>query len=296
MLNYTLKELEIFEAVARNNSFSQAAAELFLSQSTVSSAIANLEQELNLVLFDRTAKKKMSLTETGEKKFHEVQELLRVCNAFSEQCETREIKIGASTIPSLALIPDLIAKYSLVNPNCAFTVRDTNSAGVYDMLRGGDVMLGFTGNKVDNPNLVYTPLLKDELLLITPDTAEFRSLKQAGCYGIDLLKYPMILRESGSGTNLSFMKYLTKKKIPADEIPCVARMSSPKAIENAVSAGLGIAVVSNMSIHRRQNGILRFPMDAEGCFRTIWLVYLKHAALSTACKDFIDYLLKVYCE
>ena len=104
------KQLEAFVAVVEWNSFSEAAKHIYLTQPTISSHIRSLETELNTTLLNRTTKH-MEVTEDGQYLYEEAQKLLklrgRIYEKFSQN-PVSTIRLGASTIPALYLLPNVL--------------------------------------------------------------------------------------------------------------------------------------------------------------------------------------------
>ena len=111
MIDLSLKQLEVFAAVAEYNSFTQAAEMLYLSQSTVSSHVKNLENALGVQLFNRSAHRKMELTEEGRRIYGVVREILDRCQELQDCLGSSEqlpiLTVAASTVPAQYLLPKI---------------------------------------------------------------------------------------------------------------------------------------------------------------------------------------------
>ncbi|MBD9196116.1 MAG: LysR family transcriptional regulator, partial [Clostridiales bacterium] len=115
MLDINLKQLEVFVTAAEYGSFTRAADVLYLSQSTVSSHIRGLEETLGSTLFDRSAKRKVALTETGERIYPTAREIVDRCRVLQKALpETvgAMLTVGASTVPAQDLVPRLLADFA----------------------------------------------------------------------------------------------------------------------------------------------------------------------------------------
>ena len=162
MLDINLKQLEVFVTTAEYGSFTRAADVLYLSQSTVSSHIRSLEETLGVLLFDRAARRRVALTEAGKRIYPTAREIVDRCRALQSNLPEREgnlLTVGASTVPAQYLIPRLLADFSRQRPDCQFLLRRGDSAGIHELLRSGQIAVGFVGMRMDEKAFRYVPLL-----------------------------------------------------------------------------------------------------------------------------------------
>ena len=116
MSEFSLKQIQVFVAVAELGSFTQAAQALFLSQSTVSAHLATLETALSARLLDRDARRRVRLTPEGERVYPAAKKILADCAALEEVLQNQDgaglpLLLGASTVPAQYLLPELLAQY-----------------------------------------------------------------------------------------------------------------------------------------------------------------------------------------
>ena len=176
MLDINLKQLEVFVTTAEYGSFTQAAAVLYLSQSTVSSHIRGLEETLGTPLFDRSAKRKVALTESGKRIYPTAREIVDRCRVLQKALpETvgAVLTVGASTVPAQALVPRLLADFARQRPDCQFLLRRGDSARVHELLREGQIAVGFVGMRMDEKAFRYVPLAEDHLVLAAENSPVF---------------------------------------------------------------------------------------------------------------------------
>ena len=268
MLDISLKQLEVFEAVAQYGSFTVAAEKLYLSQSTISSHVNLLEQALGVRLFQRASRKKVELTEDGQRLLDHVHNILDQCRALVEDVNSRraeELRIGASSVPAECILPEIVAGFMQQEQGCCCVVKKGDSAKVHSMLLKDEVQIGFVGTVLDHQNLIYEPIAEDHLVLVTANVPKYEAMQRRGLTGEELLGEPMVLREQGSGTLLAFHQYLEARGMDAGDIRVVGRMESPEAIVNAVAAGMGVSVLSNRTVEKRvaAGELLQFPLHGE---------------------------------
>lgn len=278
MLEFSLKQLEVFATVARVGSFTRAAQELYLTQSTVSAHIQALEHALGGPLFQRNARRQVCLTWQGESALPVAREILDLCRTLEgiiqpyEEGET--LHLAASTVPAQCLLPGLMAGFSKKRPGCRFRLRKGDSDQVHRLLEEGSVAIGFAGAALDSERFLYEPVLRDRLVLITANTPRFRTLRDQGALGRELLGESMLCREAGSGTRQRFDAYLTQIGIEPDALHVVAQIDQPDVILGAVASGLGVSVCSALVARDRleQGSLFSFELEEEGCCRSLYLV------------------------
>ncbi len=295
MIEFTIRQLEIFVTVVEKNSFSRAAEALALAQSTVSGHIRGLEEALSLVLFVRDAKKQIRLTERGREVYALAKPIVDQCRVMSEellvQPDARELSIAASTDAFEYLLPDLMTAYQRTHAGCRFLLVNGDSAFVHEQLRARHARIGFVGTALDRETLTYRPVCRDKLVMITPNNERYRAFQRAGAYGRDLLGEPMIVRGGGSGTRKEFDRYLRSLGRDQQSLQIVARMNQADAVASSVAGGLGVAVISEMAARRYANSgeLLVFHLDAEGAYRNIYLAHRKDILFGRAEREFIEF-------
>ena len=113
MLNINLKQLEAFVTTAEYSSFTKAAEELFLSQSTVSSHIGALENSLGVRLIHRSARQRVTLTKEGELVYRDAKDILERCQLLQDlrnRSQQNNLVIGASSVPGQCLLPEIMGE------------------------------------------------------------------------------------------------------------------------------------------------------------------------------------------
>ena len=199
------KQLRSFVAVADCGSFTQAAAQLYTSQPTISAHIRQLEEELQQRLFLRTTKS-LSITPHGRELYDYAVQVLSLQDRLLAGWRQGEhvVSLGVSTIPSAYLLPDLLARFSVLHPDISFDIHQSDSSGVLRALRTGRFDLGLTGMAAPDEDLVFTPFYQDAMVLIAPNTPEFSAAKAQNMPLAALLQsHPLLLRENGSGSQRS---------------------------------------------------------------------------------------------
>ena len=273
-----LKQLEAFVQVSESGSFSKAAKELFLTQPTISAHISSLEKELNVRLFIRNTKE-VSLSDDGKDLYRYAKQITDLEKAIEERFYMDSddgkhfITIAASTIPAQYLLPKVLMCYRERYPKEQIKIMETDSSEVVTQVVDHMVDVGFTGTVLEKKHCKYIPFYKDELAVITPDTPEYRILKEQNRDDIDWIKRkPLILREEGSGTRKEAEKQLKNAGISMETLDIVASIANQETIKKSVKQGMGITVLSRLAAED-EDGLLIFPIPGADEGRDINLVF-----------------------
>ena len=248
ILRLTLRQLQIFVAVARTNSTTAASAEIALSQSATSSAVNELERLLSLRLFDR-AGKRLLLNDNGRALLPRALAMLDSASGIEQmardaQAQRQSLRIGASTTIGNYVLPRLLAEFMGGEPAKASAwqsrVMVGNTAAVCDAVAAFELDVGLIEGPSHQPMLAVTPWLRDELVIVAAPSMDTRrwSLR-------NLREQVWLLRESGSGTRE------TTDQILLPHLRHYRRsieLGSSEAILHAAAEGLGIACLSALSV------------------------------------------------
>lgn len=294
-----LKQLEAFVQVSESGSFSKAAKELFLTQPTISAHISSLEKELNVRLFIRNTKE-ASLSDDGKDLYRYAKQITDLEKAIEERFYMDSddgkhfITIAASTIPAQYLLPKVLMCYRERYPKEQIKIMETDSSEVVTQVVDHMVDVGFTGTVLEKKHCKYIPFYKDELAVITPDTPEYRILKEQNRDDIDWIKRkPLILREEGSGTRKEAEKQLKNAGISMEDLDIVASIANQETIKKSVKQGMGITVLSRLAAED-EDGLLIFPIPGADEGRDINLVYNKNYQMTRSADRFIRIVKEVY--
>lgn len=286
------RQLEVFVSVVDKQSFSKAAESLYLSQPTVSAHISALEKELGKSLISRSTKS-FQLTEAGSRLYSHAQSILsmkrRLYDVFDEVEHT--IHIGASTIPCMYVLPDLLSQYRLLNSKVRFNIHHTDSQSIINQLVDGSLDVGFVGKRALHEQLVCEAVGEDSLVIVTPATAYYRRLIDQGVSVAQILSEPYIAREEGSGTAAQTQQLLELYALDMTRLNVVATVNNQSAIVNMVSSGLGISIVSSFVADQvameKRVYVIPFP---DNFTRQLYLVYKKKGYYSNEAKKFVEYM------
>lgn len=287
-----LKQLECFAAVVKYGSFTVAAQHLYLSQPTVSAHVRTLEEELGRRLLIRTTKS-LEVTPKGREVYDCAVKMLSLQTRIRRACAPDEehiIRLGASTIPSAYILPQLLPEFGRRCPDVYFTVTQTNSQGVVEGLADGIFDLGLLGMKGDD-RVTCIPFCEDRMVLIAPVNERFLSLQREKDPLPTLLHEPMILREKGSGSLKTADRFLAGLGITEDSLTVAARVNDQEAIKNLVQSGLGVSLVSERAARSavEEKRLLQFELPVESR-RHLYLAYRRDYILQPHIKAFCRFV------
>ena len=294
MLKITLKQLELFVSVVESGSFTLAAERQFVTQSTVSIHIAALENALGTPVFTRENHKRITLTPAGRTAYTYAREIVTRCREM-EQCvaqqERGKLRIGASSVPSQWLVPNMMAGFTARHSDCSFELRKGDNYAIHSLLRRRVIRMGFVGAALDRVEMDYIPLVRDPVIMVTPNTPEYRELKDNGVSGDSLLHKPLILREKDSGIRIEFERYLLTNGIPLTSCTVAAEIDQPSALLEAVSGGMGISPTTMMTAKKElmEGRLLAFSLG-DGLYRDLYLATRKDFTPDRIEEDFIRFI------
>lgn len=244
----TLHQLRVFRAVARERSFTRAAAGLGLTQSAVSVQIRELGTILGAPLFEVLGKK-VHLTDAGrllEAHAARAEGLMReITQDFSALREigAGAVRIGASTSVGIYYLPPLLAEFSTKHPRVTLTLAIENTAHIEEKLLRNEFDLGFMGARAVSGDLVSEAFLEDEIFFAC---APGHPLATASTVTPERLsRERLIVRESGSATRATMEAHLLKRGLAFGN---TMTFGSVEAIKQVVMSGLGVAYFSTLTV------------------------------------------------
>lgn len=248
----SLPHLETFVEAAERRSFTAAARALRVTQAAVSQRVQQLEKVIGALLFRREAGR-ISLTDAGQVLHDFARRILalhgeaRAAVAGTKQVVSGELILGASSIPGDHLLPGILAALRKRHPQVRVRVEGGDTAGVLRMVERGDVHLGLVGGKKDSPHLAFDEFARDHLVVIVRPTHPWRRRRRISL--AELVRQPLILREGGSGSRAFLEQAIAASGKPGD-LNVALELGSNEAVKEAVSEGVGVAVLSRLAVQR----------------------------------------------
>lgn len=289
-----LTQLKAFIAVVDRRSFSEAARALRVSQPAVTLQVQSLERELSATLLERR-RKRIELTEAGGLLEPAAREIVKRWEGLSEQVSALEgtvggrLTVGGSTTPAHYVLPRFIGDLRRRFPEVAVVLEVADTRDTVERLKVGDLDVAVVGEEVKDRAVECESWLPDELVVVA---ALDSPLAEGRSHGLaELAEYPIVSREKGSATRDVVEHHLAAHGVPPDDLDVVMELGTSEAVASAVEAGLGVAIVSRVSVERSlalgrlvAADVETFPLE-----RWFYLCRLKNRAPSRAAQAFLDH-------
>lgn len=281
----TVRDLEIFIAVAESGKIGAAAKKLYISQPTVSHVISQIEEDYHVKLFERLSRK-LYITETGQEFLQYARHILAnfrdmehyLLHASEQLC----IHIGASLTVGSFFLANMVSEFEKNNPKIRIRAYIDNSLNIEQKIADGTLDIAVVEGGVPSGDIVSKVVYEDEMVLICGKSHPFASRKSVRL--TDLKGIDCVLREEGSGTR-DFLINLTEKQ----GIPIVKKWvcHSSDSIINIVSAGQGVSVLSKALV-QDEPGVVQIPIEGRKLLRKFRIIYHKDKYLSSALKKLME--------
>ncbi|MDB6097437.1 MAG: hypothetical protein QOK23_4833 [Gammaproteobacteria bacterium] len=289
-MRITLRQLDIFRAIALTGSTSAAAQSVPLSQSAASTALGELEQNLNALLFDRVGKR-LVLNDNGRALLPMALAVLdgarNVESAFASADEGLivNLRLFASTTLGNYILPKLLSQFRQALPMAKLDVRIGNTLDVVTAVKEFSADLGFIEGPCHEPDISIRPWFEDELLIVAAPT---HPLAKARLTIKQLREAPWLLREPGSGTReaveLALLPHLLN-------IQPAMTLGSSEAIKNLVAEGLGVSCLSRSVVQDllAAGRLCVLATRLPRLLRRTSLIHHRSKLLSTPLRNFMEH-------
>ena len=297
MLHITLRQLKVFESVARHLSYSRAADELHLTQPAVSMQIKQLEDNISLPLFEQLGKR-IFLTEAGR-------ELYQYSRAIAQQLADMEValdelkgmergKLSIAVVTTANYFaPHLLAKFCQRYQGVTVSLNVSNREAVLKQLADNLIDLAIMGQPPENLDIDSESFMENPLVVVAPPN---HPLCREQHIPVERLAQEIFLvRESGSGTRSAMERFFSEHGIKINK---GMETDTTEAIKQAVQAGMGLGIMSRHTAELElEMGRLKI-LDVQGfpIVRYWYVVHRKHKRLSSVAKAFLAFLLKEATE
>lgn len=293
------RQLQSFVEIVKENSFTKAAENLFLSQSTLSVHVKQIEEELKTSLILRTTKS-IELTPKGQDFYNYAVSILELRDKMLEECSVNNqqiIHIGASTIPAAYILPEVLPDFGTRNPEIYFVIQQSDSQGIIDKVKENVLDIGIVGMKTEDVSLEFLPFCEDGMVMITPVNEKYLSMeKNLESVREILVNDPVILREKGSGTRKRSDYILENLGISEENLKVVARVNDQEIIQNLVAGGVGVSIISERAADNFIHGkrLIAFSLPKADFSRKLYIVFRKNYVIKQNVKRFMDYMVERY--
>ncbi|APZ96435.1 LysR family transcriptional regulator [Fuerstiella marisgermanici] len=299
-LDAQLPHLETFSVAAELCSFTGAGKTLKLTQAAVSQRIRALECSIGKPLFHRQGGR-VSLTDAGIQLYGYAQQILNLHREARQAVAGEEVplhgnlSLAASSIPGQHLLPAGLCVFRNRFPDVAVRASIEDSMAVLDRVESGQAHLGLVGQQTERGHFHFRPFVSDELLLIV--NADDRWKKRQRIRLPDLLRRPIVLRESGSGSRWCLQQALLRKGHTLDDLNVTLELGSNEAVKEAVLNNTGIAVLSRLAVQRELDDgrLISLKIQDVDLVRDLFVVSDTRHALPRSAQTFLQFWLASHC-
>jgi DNA-binding transcriptional LysR family regulator len=291
-MTITLRQLEIFLAVAETQQVTKASEKLHLTQSAVSMALQELQNQLGGTLFERRGRS-LLINDRGRY-------LLPLCRDVLCQVDNIEslmlgnsdtvagtLQLVASSTIGNYVLPYLIGVFKRLHPAVTLNMLVCNTRQSEGLVVDGKADLGFVEGEIVNNQVKALPWLQDELVVIASPAHE---VARNASFRVpeDLARCEWIMREKGSGTAQIFKRRLGSH---VTSLRVAMELGHTEAIKKAVEAGAGVACLSNLTVCREveKGWLTRMSVEGIDMQRTLHIIHYKNKAITGLMQEFIDF-------
>lgn len=285
-MRITLRQMQIFAAIARHENVSRAAAELFLSQSAASSALVELERQFDCPLFDRIGKN-LRLNGTGRELLPHAEDLLSRAaeiEGFLAGGTLGELSVGATLTIGNYLGTLVVAEYLRRHPDSRIDLSVANTEHVIGRLLRHELDVALIEGEASNPDLVLESWIEDELVVFC---APSHPLAGAGAVSTEVLaRQAWIVREAGSGTRALFDRVIARPELGME---IRLQLEHTEAIKRTVESGIGIGCLSRLSLREafRRGSLVEVRTPQFDLRRHFYFARHRRRHQSTAVRTFL---------
>ncbi len=278
----THTQLRAFVAVARAGSVHAAAEHLFVSQPSVSAALAALARELDVPLVERRGRG-VRLTEAGEAYLPYATQVLGLVDEGREAAheavrrEGARVRVVAVNTAGEYLLPPLIQAFRGCASRVEVLLEIGNRRTLLDRLVGHEADIGI-GGRAPGREITGEAFLENELIVVGRTVPD------------DLGQAVWLLREEGSGTRAATERFLAERGLEPAEL---LTLGSNGAVKQALAIGLGVTLISAHAVSRelRAGSLVRIPAPGTPLVRPWYFLHLRGRPLRPAVESFRDFLL-----
>jgi DNA-binding transcriptional LysR family regulator len=288
----TLHQLKVFEAAARNGSFTRAAEELFLTQPTVSMQVKQLTKAVGLPLFEQVGKR-LYLTQAGQELFATCREIFERISQFEMTvADLKGMKQGKLRLAVITtakyFVPRLLGTFCQLYPGIDIALQVTNHSGIVERLKENLDDLYVMSQLPEHLDISYQPFLENPMVVLAPINHHLAQEKNISLQRLSGEQF--ILREPGSGTRTAMQKLFDEHGV---SLKVKLELGSNEAIKQAIAGGLGISVLSRHTVSTEGSQLVILDVEHFPIRRYWYMVYPAGKQLSVVARTYFDYLLNV---
>ncbi len=291
-MHFTLKQLKVFLAVASHENVSMAAEELAMSQSAASTALKELEQRFDVVLFDRVGKR-LQLNEQGALLRPQAAALLsqaeQIESSLIRHSDVGELKVGATLTIGNYVAIGIMAAFIQDHPSAQVELDVENTQAIASKVRNFELDIGLIEGELQEPDLDVQYWRDDTLSVFCSPQHPLAKKKELS--DVDLKQGDWIIREKGSGTRQAFDRAMSGM---LSEIILRLELQHTEGIKRAVEAGLGIGCLSELTLQDafKRGTLVPLLAPQRDWTRKFYFILHKQKFLSRGVQSWIDHCKK----
>lgn len=287
-------KLRAFYTVAKLKSISRAARELNYTQPAISAQIRDLEDTLNTKLLEKEGRK-IHLSEAGRIMLPYAERLLRdydmIISSIPKEMDPKKgfLRIGASSLPGVHLVPGILADFSVKNPDVYFSFVIDKANRIERMIFDHHIDVGFIGKKREHfgPSAFNELLIKkDELVAVLSSKHPYSERESISVE--ELSQIPLIMPQRDVLTRRSVEERFHQS---GRSVHIAFEVSNTEAIKRMIGHNLGVTILPRSAVKMEiEAGWLRaVPVTKLELYRYVYLVSRKSKSLDPQLQAFIDF-------
>jgi len=287
-MRFSLRQVEVFLAVANCENMTKASEQLAMSQSAASSALKELEQQFDRQLFDRLGKR-LKLNAHGERVRQHAMELMEKASDFEHVMKSDNtlgnLHIGATlTIGNYLAVP-MVADFMREHPKSLVDLSVSNTEHVLAQLLNYEIDIALVEGELNHPDVNVNDWFADRLCIVASPEHPLAAKSQVS--DDDLVQSTWIARETGSGTRQGFERAMHGI---VGELNIMLELEHTEAIKRAVRSNLGLACLSEIAVEDEVNEakLVKLAVNGRDLNRGFYWLTHKKRAKSLVLETFIE--------
>jgi DNA-binding transcriptional LysR family regulator len=288
-----LHYLELFNTIAKHESYKKASDILHISQPAISVQIKKLEEQIGLKLFDKIGNK-VHLNENGIMLQEYTNRIFSIVDELESNISDKQsfiggtINIGGSNTPGTYILPELIGEFKKLHPNINISLHIGNTAEISHLVSNGTLDIAVNGGSCVYNNYIYVEkLLDDRLVIVASPQNPYCSLASISVE--DLQEMSFVVHKTDSQLYSFYRRFIDGINIPENISMYLGNID---AIKRAVSSNLGISLIPSAAVKfELQYGILKvLRLPDYQLDYSYSLIYNTNKSLSATSKKFIQFV------
>ncbi|MGR6872633.1 LysR family transcriptional regulator [Pseudomonas sp. HK3] len=292
-MKFSLRQLEVFLATSHFQNISKAADSLAMSQSAASSALKELEQQFDILLFDRVGKR-LQLNEQGRLIRSRTEALLEQAKeleqALLQHQDAGPVNVGATLTIGNYLAVTILSDLLSEHPDAEVNLSVANTQNIMQQVLNYDIDVGMIEGEIQHAELDIIPWRTDDLCVFCSPQHPLAHKKELT--DEDIQHYSWVLRESGSGTRQAFDRAMHGI---LSQIPIAIELQHTEAIKRAVASGLGLGCLSRISVEDalRRKDLVELAVPQRDFERTLYFILHKKKHRSAGIQRWLTFCEKM---